>query len=111
MLARCHGVRTIPTYIGCFWSRLELRGQNAVSDPKNNEIVERRQRYIERQRELRPDTVNVHFQGAKPEGSGPVNRHGMPAVPIGQHLVTNWPVLDLGEQPDISPDKWKLEIG
>jgi DMSO/TMAO reductase YedYZ molybdopterin-dependent catalytic subunit len=60
---------------------------------------------------LRPDTVNVRFQGAKPEGSGPGNRHGMPAVPIGQHLVKNWPVLDLGEQPEIPLEKWKLEIG
>ena len=77
----------------------------------DDRIVERRQRYIERQRELRPDTVNVRFQGAKPEGTGPRNRHGMPAVPVGQHLVKNWPVLDLGEQPDIPLEKWKLEIG
>ena len=34
----------------------------------------------------------------------------MPVVPVGQHLVKNWPVLDLGEQPDIPIDKWKLEI-
>ena len=60
---------------------------------------------------MRPDTVNVRFQGAKPEGSGPGNRHGMPVVPVGQHLVKNWPVLDLGEQPDVPLDKWKLEIG
>jgi DMSO/TMAO reductase YedYZ molybdopterin-dependent catalytic subunit len=82
-----------------------------VSDAKNSEIVERRQRYIQRQRELRPDTVNVRFQGAKPEGFGPNNRHGMPSVPVGQHVVKNWPVLDLGEQPEIPLEKWKLEIG
>src|SRR5262245_1755604 len=57
---------------------------------KNRDIVERRQRYIERQRTMRPDTVNVRFQDARPEGSGPTNRHGMPAVPVGQHLVKNW---------------------
>jgi DMSO/TMAO reductase YedYZ molybdopterin-dependent catalytic subunit len=82
-----------------------------VADSQNSEIVERRQRCIERQRKLRPDTVNVRFQGAKPEGSGPGNRHGMPAVPVGQHLVKNWPVLDLGEQPEVPLEKWKLEIG
>ena len=36
-----------------------------------------------------------------PEGRGPPNRHGMPKLPVGQHEVKNWPVLDLGEQPDV----------
>src|SRR5256886_87067 len=80
-----------------------------VADDKID-MVARRQRFIERQRHMHPETVDVRFRGAAPEGSGPPNRHGMPAVPIGQHLVTNWPVLDLGEQPDISLDKWRLEV-
>src|SRR5437016_9708153 len=33
----------------------------------------------------------------------------MPKLPVGQHVVKNWPVLDLGEQPSIPLDKWKLE--
>ncbi|HEY3587529.1 MAG TPA: hypothetical protein VGK85_10270, partial [Myxococcaceae bacterium] len=37
----------------------------------------------------------------KPLGSGPPNRHGMPQVPIGQHVTEGWPVLDLGSKPDI----------
>src|SRR5688500_16112912 len=60
---------------------------------------------------MRPETVNVPFDRTRPEGSGPANRHGMPAVPVGQHLVKHWPVLDLGEQPDVPLDKWTLEIG
>src|SRR5437763_5671216 len=60
---------------------------------------------------MHPETVDVPFRDAKPEGSGPINRHGMPAVPVGQHLVKNWPVLDLGEQPDVPLDTWRLEIG
>jgi DMSO/TMAO reductase YedYZ molybdopterin-dependent catalytic subunit len=75
------------------------------------DIVERRQRYIERQRQMHPETVAVPFDGAKPEGSGTTNRHGMPSVPIGQHLVHNWPVLDLGEQPTVTHDTWRLEVG
>lgn len=31
-------------------------------------------------------------------------------LPPGQHLVEKWPVLDLGVQPDISLDKWRLRI-
>ena len=35
----------------------------------------------------------------------------MPKLPIGQHEVKNWPVLDLGEQPDVDARTWKLEVG
>jgi DMSO/TMAO reductase YedYZ molybdopterin-dependent catalytic subunit len=75
------------------------------------DLVERRQRFIDRQRELHKETVNVRFEGRPPAGSGPLNRHGMPTVPVGQHLVRNWPVLDLGEQPDVSLKEWRLEVG
>jgi DMSO/TMAO reductase YedYZ molybdopterin-dependent catalytic subunit len=46
----------------------------------------------------------------KVDGSGPSNRHGMPKLPVGQREVPNWPVLDLGIQPHIPHDQWKLEI-
>ena len=75
------------------------------------DLVERRQRFIQRQIELDQQAVNVTFHGQQPEGSGPPNRHGMPRLPVGQHVVKNWPVLDLGEQPDVPLEKWKLEIG
>jgi DMSO/TMAO reductase YedYZ molybdopterin-dependent catalytic subunit len=81
-----------------------------VADSGNSDIVERRRRYIDRQRQMRPETVNVHFQGAHAEGTGPVYRHGMPVLPVGQHLVKNWPVLDLGEQPDVPREKWTLQL-
>jgi DMSO/TMAO reductase YedYZ molybdopterin-dependent catalytic subunit len=32
-------------------------------------------------------------------------------LPPGQKLVTNWPVLDLGVQPDVKPEAWRLRIG
>jgi DMSO/TMAO reductase YedYZ molybdopterin-dependent catalytic subunit len=31
-------------------------------------------------------------------------------LPPGQHLVKNWPVLDLGVQPQIRLDSWRLEL-
>ena len=75
-----------------------------------DDLVERRRNYIQRQIELDKSAVNVAFAGRSPEGSGPLNRHGMPRLPIGQHAVTNWPVLDLGDQPAIHPNTWTLEI-
>jgi DMSO/TMAO reductase YedYZ molybdopterin-dependent catalytic subunit len=76
-----------------------------------DDLVERRLKYIQRQIELDNGAVDVQFGGLRPDGSGPPNRHGMPRLPVGQHEVKNWPVLDLGEQPDVPIDRWTLEIG
>ena len=78
---------------------------------EKNDLVARREKFIQRQIELHKDAVNVRFRGKRPEGSGGPNRHGMPKLPVGQHEVKNWPVLDLGDVPDVSPDAWKLEVG
>jgi DMSO/TMAO reductase YedYZ molybdopterin-dependent catalytic subunit len=78
---------------------------------QKDDLVERRQKYIQRQIALDRTAVNVEFSARRPEGSGSKNRHGMPKLPVGQHEVKNWPVLDLGEQPDVSLDAWKLEVG
>ena len=75
------------------------------------DLVERRLRYIHRQIGLDKSAVNVKFARMKPQGAGATNRHGMPRLPVGQHEVKNWPVLDLGEQPDVSTADWKLEVG
>ena len=75
------------------------------------DLVEKRLRYIQRQITLDKSAVNVALSGQRPKGVGPTNRHGMPQLPIGQHEVRNWPVLDLGEQPDVSTDTWKLDVG
>lgn len=83
-----------------------MRGMSNADD-----LVARRMRFIERQKAAHADSVNVKFTGQSPRGSGPTNRHGMPAVPVGQHAVPNWPVLDLGHQPTIALADWRLEIG
>jgi len=75
------------------------------------DLVERRRKYIDRQIALNKGDVNVQFRGQRPQGSGAPNRDGLPKLPIGQHEVHNWPVLDLGEQPQIELAAWKLEIG
>jgi DMSO/TMAO reductase YedYZ molybdopterin-dependent catalytic subunit len=54
------------------------------------------------------------FRGAAPSelalGSGPPNRHGKPKLPVGQHEVKNWPVLDLGVHPEIAREQWTLTL-
>ena len=79
--------------------------------PDKSDLVARRQKFIQRQIELHKDSVNVRFRGRHPEGSGPPNGDGLPKLPIGQHEVKNWPVLDLGEQPNVPLESWTLEVG
>lgn len=76
----------------------------------SDDLVTRRRRYIDRQIALGGSDVNVELKGQPPQGRGPANRHGMPQLPIGQHEVRNWPVLDLGDLPAISETDWRLEI-
>jgi DMSO/TMAO reductase YedYZ molybdopterin-dependent catalytic subunit len=47
-----------------------------------------------------------------PKGSGEANRHGMPKVPTGQAIsrIDRWPVLDLGTTPEVSKEKWRLQV-
>ncbi len=78
--------------------------------PDRPNLVERRQKYIQRQIEMDRGAVNVVLDGRRPEGRGPANRHGMPKLPVGQHEVKNWPVLDLGDLPDIPLSSWTLEV-
>jgi len=78
---------------------------------QKDDLVERRQKYIQRQIELDRKAVNVDLAGRRPQGTGPANRHGMPQLPMGQHEVKNWPVLDLGVQPAVTLETWRLEVG
>ncbi len=76
-----------------------------------DDLVAKRIAYIERMRNLKPGTVDVRFEGRRPEGKGAANRHGMPQLPTGQREVKNWPVLDLGDVPEIDLSTWRLEVG
>ncbi|KQV66030.1 sulfite oxidase-like oxidoreductase [Rhizobium sp. Root1220] len=42
--------------------------------------------------------------------TGRVSRPDAERLPPGQHLVKDWPVLDLGQQPAISIETWRLEV-
>lgn len=43
--------------------------------------------------------------------TGETAEHGVDRLPPGQRLVENWPVLDLGIQPDVPRADWRLSVG
>jgi DMSO/TMAO reductase YedYZ molybdopterin-dependent catalytic subunit len=47
----------------------------------------------------------------KMAGQAPPSVRSSERLPPGQHLVHNFPVLDLGLRPSIPLDKWELKIG
>lgn len=81
-----------------------------MTNDASSTLVERRLRYLERQRALQREAAERQASGPRPGGTGPLNRHGMPAVPVGQRVVPNWPVLDLGDTPEVPLDQWRLEV-
>ena len=77
-------------------------------DNKLDRIIEARMKLKGRFEEKMKLTPSMADE--KPQGKGIINRHGMPNTPVGQTLTTKWPVLDLGYQPKIPLDKWRLFI-
>ena len=49
---------------------------------------------------------------AKPLGTGPKNRHGMPKIPVDQTPAApgKWPVLDLGAEPRVTREGFRLTV-
>ena len=81
-----------------------------MANDTTSTLVERRQRYIERQRALQREAAARDAGRRAPMGTGPTNRHGLPTVPTGQRVVPNWPVLDLGDTPEVPLESWRLEV-
>jgi DMSO/TMAO reductase YedYZ molybdopterin-dependent catalytic subunit len=42
--------------------------------------------------------------------TGKVGRPSEQRLPPGQHLTRDWPVLDLGLSPEISRERWRLDV-
>jgi len=42
--------------------------------------------------------------------TGRVARPESERLPPGQHIVKDWPVLDLGQQPNIVRGRWRLDV-
>ena len=85
--------------------------RRSSADPtthKLKRIVEARQKL--RARFLKAMASSPSVSDQTPLGHGPSNRHGMPQIPPGQHIVEKWPVLDLGITPTLLKESWSLEI-
>lgn len=69
-------------------------------------LAELRARFGERMR------ATPSLSDRAPQGEGPVNRHGMPKEPPGQNVFEKheWPVLDLGDTPAVTPETWRLVV-
>ena len=82
-----------------------------MEEPENNKldrIIEARMKLKARFEEKMSKTPSMADDA--PMGTGQINRHGMPQLPVGQTITTKWPVLDLGYHPNIPLDKWRLTI-
>ena len=75
---------------------------------KLDRIIEARMKLKARFEEKMQNTPSMADE--RPQGHGEINRHGMPQVPVGQTVTAKWPVLDLGYQPNVTLDRWRLYI-
>jgi DMSO/TMAO reductase YedYZ molybdopterin-dependent catalytic subunit len=75
---------------------------------KERRIVEARMKLRDRFKAEMARSPSV--SDASPLGSGPPNRHGMPRLPVGQTETHKWPVLDLGRQPNVARERWRLVV-
>jgi DMSO/TMAO reductase YedYZ molybdopterin-dependent catalytic subunit len=73
--------------------------ENDVFAPPPSKLTRSKQRWAEEHKFLTGRPTNP--KGGRPETE---------RLPPGQHLVKDWPVLDLGRQPDVEKEDWKLKL-
>lgn len=83
-------------------------GLDQLSNEQTERIVQARLRLMARFKAAQQSSPSVADQ--QPQGSGPTNHHGMPAIPVGQVETEKWPVLDLGIKPEIDRSSWSLTL-
>ncbi len=75
-------------------------------DP-NSKRIQGREKLIAYRKALQE---KQNWDGEIPQGEGELNRDGNPKIPPGQRVTTNWPVLDLGVQPELDETTWNLTV-
>ncbi len=64
----------------------------------------------ERSTETKLTTTKRRWAAAGKFLTGHIARPEDERLPPGQHLVRDWPVLDLGQQPAIGVERWRLDV-
>jgi DMSO/TMAO reductase YedYZ molybdopterin-dependent catalytic subunit len=73
-----------------------------MSDERDDKLAEARPKLVEAKRRwAREGRLLTGAQGARPDSE---------RLPPGQHLVQDWPVLDLGIVPEIATADWRLSV-
>ena len=62
----------------------------------NEKTIQAKQKMALHRREISGREVDEEYQDDR--------------VPPGQHLVNNWPVLDLGYKPQVSLEEWQVTV-
>ena len=79
-----------------------------ADDPAIARVVEARSKLMARFAEKMAKTPSL--TDGTPQGTGLGNRHGMPAIPVGQIKTEKWPILDLGRRPGVTRNSFSLVI-
>ena len=74
-------------------------GSSDMDEP-NERLIAKKQEWAKARRGMSVEEGVI--QDTRPRGD---------RLPPGQHLVKNWPVLDLGIHPTVEPDRWRLSVG
>jgi DMSO/TMAO reductase YedYZ molybdopterin-dependent catalytic subunit len=80
----------------------------AVDDARLAAVVDARLKLMKRFYDKMATSPGVADDA--PQGNGPKNRHGMPAMPVGQIQPKHWPILDLGTRPGVPTDRIVLVV-
>ena len=100
--------RPDPLMIEMVYVMNDATQSSAKNADKLQRIIASRMRLMERFRAKMQESPSLSDQ--QPLGSGPINRHGMPQLPIGQVYTRKWPVLDMGIHPEVKQSEWVLTV-
>jgi len=77
-----------------------------MTDPKDK-LIQKKEEWA---REKRGLTAQAREEGVSVRQNPEASAIEKPRLPPGQHLVKGFPVLDLGNQPDVPLERWSLDI-